>query len=457
VAGILNAPWKTNEDRQGLLQGPYNDELIKAAAGMIAEMLPQLSTADDPARHLDALPRRHERGDSVQVNRLCRCLFSDLDGRAVVPDQDGKLRDIRDISYPPMKLTDSSNTKPLEQGATYPDRPRDWLHNTAVTRNRVNRLAAINRLFPPRWAGDDRQSAPQESIADWREALVAGREGDEAIQASMAAILTAASIPPEAIKSNNELGCIVLTADRVWRPPEPDLIFLSDDSLNDDDPAHGESRVHPKLASEPDTLSALKELGIKPPSSESSLRLAAKRILKSGGSHTPSDITHREFWIASRKVSGETALTILRMFKRRNGQEPWRLKLRVRTRAENWLPLHSVLFPGDIVPSDGSRDQEATVDTEFHGPDKKLLRRLGVTEVPHDDRDLSAEPLYNKFRTRCRHRFTRRSLESSPQPDFLSFETSVGCGPLHVLARLSEQGRASYTDALLSRDSTFSR
>ena len=200
VAGILNAPWKTNADRQSLLQRPYNDELIKAAAGMIAEMLPQLSTADDPARHLDALPRRHERGDSVQINRLCRCLFSDLDGRAVVPDQDGKLRDIRDISYPPKKLTDSSNTKPLEQWATYPDRLRDWLHYTAATRNRVNRLAAINRLFPPRWVGDDRQSAPQKSIADWLEALVAGREGDEAIQASMAAILTAASIPPEAIK-----------------------------------------------------------------------------------------------------------------------------------------------------------------------------------------------------------------------------------------------------------------
>ena len=43
-----SAPWKTNEDRQSLLQGPYNDELIEAAAGMIAEMLPQLSTADRP-------------------------------------------------------------------------------------------------------------------------------------------------------------------------------------------------------------------------------------------------------------------------------------------------------------------------------------------------------------------------------------------------------------------------
>ena len=67
AAGILNAPWKTNEDRQNLLPGPYNEELIKAAAGMIAEELPKLVTNDDPARHLDALPRRHQ---GATPNRL---------------------------------------------------------------------------------------------------------------------------------------------------------------------------------------------------------------------------------------------------------------------------------------------------------------------------------------------------------------------------------------------------
>ena len=37
LAGILNAPWKTNEDRQNLLPGIYNDELIDAAAAMVAK------------------------------------------------------------------------------------------------------------------------------------------------------------------------------------------------------------------------------------------------------------------------------------------------------------------------------------------------------------------------------------------------------------------------------------
>ena len=54
LAGVLNAPWKTNEDRQNLLPGVYNDDLIDAAADMVANALPRLSTSEDPACHLDA-------------------------------------------------------------------------------------------------------------------------------------------------------------------------------------------------------------------------------------------------------------------------------------------------------------------------------------------------------------------------------------------------------------------
>lgn len=92
VAGILNAPWKTNEDCQNLLPGLYNEELMEAAARMIADALPRLSTSDDPARHLDALPRRHEGGDSKQADLLRERLFSCLRGGAVVSDQDGKVQ-----------------------------------------------------------------------------------------------------------------------------------------------------------------------------------------------------------------------------------------------------------------------------------------------------------------------------------------------------------------------------
>ena len=63
MAGILNAAWKTNEDRLNLLPGQYNEELIEAAAAMIAESLPGLTTGEDAGRHLGraSAPTRDER------------------------------------------------------------------------------------------------------------------------------------------------------------------------------------------------------------------------------------------------------------------------------------------------------------------------------------------------------------------------------------------------------------
>ena len=80
LPGILNAPWKTNEDRRNLLAGPYNDELIDAAANMVADALPSLATSTDPAKHLDAPPRREEAGEGEHGKRLRKRLVAALGG-----------------------------------------------------------------------------------------------------------------------------------------------------------------------------------------------------------------------------------------------------------------------------------------------------------------------------------------------------------------------------------------
>ncbi len=101
VPGILNAAWKTNEDRQNLLSGPFNVELIKASAAMIADVLPNLITDDDPARHLDMLPRRPEAGDNDHANLLRRLLLKKLYDREIIPNQTKALYKISDLHYPP--------------------------------------------------------------------------------------------------------------------------------------------------------------------------------------------------------------------------------------------------------------------------------------------------------------------------------------------------------------------
>ncbi len=455
VAGILNANWKTNEDRQNLLPGPYNEELIEAAAEMIAEALPKLATKDDPARHLDALPRRHEGGDSEQADLLRKYLFSHLHEREIIPDQDCNFRVIRKLSYPPRELTDIRDPAPFERWGAYAGRPRDWLHHSALTRNPVSRLSAIDRLFPPRFQGH-RPTAPRARIAEWLEALVQGQEADDAILASMAAIQTAATIPPDIKGSNEKLGHIVLTANGDWRLPDPEHLFLPEEIQDDDIFTGTESFVHPGLVSDNETLSALKKLGLKPPSPESAFGRLAGRILRNGSRHEQSDDLHGNFWTASRKLAAEVVHDVIREHRDHSGREVWPKKLRVRTLANRWQPLYEVLLPDGIVPGDGSRDDAATVDTDFHEPDLRLLRKLEVVDSPQSDRDLSSEEsLWQSFLSQRRNDFRKRLLRQTPQRQLLNFRSTTGSGPLQVLRLLSDEGRTRYTHALLTLDATY--
>ena len=290
LAGILNAPWKTNEDRQNLLPGVYNDELIDAAAAMVAENLPRLSTPEDPARHLDALPRGREGGDNEHSDRLRERLFAELAGRAVVPNQDGKLRKVRGVSYPPRELTPSQqiDLAPLERWAAYDKRPSGWLHHSAIT---TRRLATLDRLFNPH-ASPFQSSVPWATIAKWLQALLVKDVSEhDAVQSSMAAIQTAARIPSAVREGERQqrhgnnmfgsgLGAIVLTASGGWRAPGPESVYLSGGVTSDDN-----CLVFPELEADPETLDALRELGVRPASPESVFREYASRLL--GQSSSP--------------------------------------------------------------------------------------------------------------------------------------------------------------------------
>src|SRR5207253_188310 len=43
LSGITNAPWKTNEDRQNLLTGDFNNELLFVVARLVVDNLSHLT------------------------------------------------------------------------------------------------------------------------------------------------------------------------------------------------------------------------------------------------------------------------------------------------------------------------------------------------------------------------------------------------------------------------------
>ena len=446
VAGILNAPWKTSEDRQNLLGGPYNEELIEAAAEMIADALPKLATDDDPACHLDALPRRHEAGDSEQTELLRERLFSHLREREIVPDQDGILHACGDLSYPPKSLTPDGriDTAPFERWATYPGRPSKWLHHKALTRIR---LATIDRLFQPQsgWLAGARRA----TIAEWLESLCKSKKEADLIEASMAAVQVAALIPSEIRTSDNNRGSIVLTAAGALQKPDPERLFRPSETMTENSTTNPEYCVHPALASDKNTLAALKKLGIKSPSPESNFRSVAKQVRQSY--RQPEGSLLENFWRTSRELTVDDALDIIQEFKN------WTICTLVRTLANEWKPLHSVLLPGEIVPGNGCRDNHATINLEFHEPDIELLEELGAVDAPENARNLSPEPWLGSYQKDCEREWRGRNPDEagSTRSGSLVFQSYQGVGPVHILEIVSDEGKAAYTHALLDQEATY--
>ena len=505
LPGILNTPWKTNEDRQNLLEGPYNDELIEAAANLVANSLPKLSTSEDPGKHLDALPSRSEVNDNDYSRDLRRQLYTILKDRDLVPDQDGKLRRILEISYPPDDLPNEA----LVRWSKCDGHPKEWLHQSALAGDRQARIGLTARSYSQlRWIWPELQRAP---IAEWLEALIKAAKSDEdKIQASMAAIQTSVLIP-ESMRNHNGLGEIVLTSSDNWVEPNPESVFLGgrDASISG-------KMVHPELQADPDTLSALRELGIRPVSPEIAFKEAISawdpwqsdwsngymaprgyykemnrlwpvfstlyskypdRIRKALNSFSARNdisglhilyslindgyVTRPDydvwigrywtlFWPFVRDIDSHTAARIIR-----ESKHDWRDVFKVRSVDGNWRSLFDTLLPCPIVPEDGSRDAHIAVDVQFHKGDLDLLKELGAVDSPRGEHKLSASR-YSALLSRRRREFQQQEgLIRNPRYDMLNFASALTSGPLDILESLSDEGKAEYTWRLLELTDTY--
>ena len=514
--GILNAPWKTNEDRQNLREGVFNDELIGAAAELVADSIADLSSAEDPGLHLDILPRRPD-GDNAHCNLLRDRLYGELAGRSIVPDQHGTLCQPDQLRYQPADLVVNRTfaLETLAAWAAFEHRPTDWLHHSTLRRDRLARCGWLHAFAVRQddesieWNPDaDKWTMPRVAVSTWLEALVQAAEGRElAVEASKVAIQTAVKVQDflsdkgKQTLSNSALGAIVLTSADTFAKPDPEYLYLG---------GEGEAAgkfVHPELEQCADTLEALQRLGLKPFSDlkkfeetvSHALALWPVQMIENvdlENFKTTFDNTLSQLWIESRllpsveaaniirhvaKQSYGTVGTIFRLHMISNTYSDsttytgpvlekeygdwtdtidWREAVPVRTVKGEWAALAEVLLPGEIVPADGSRDASVAVDTEFHSTDLKLLELLGAVSIPVSERKLQPYRHY-RFREESRATFMSRTtaridIDSTPRRNRLNFRTKSCAGPLELLAKLSEEGRALYTWRLLELDTSYS-
>jgi superfamily II DNA or RNA helicase len=428
LSGILNAPWKTNEDRQNLLTGIFNDELIDAAAELVIDSLPDLVDADDPAKYIDLLPARGRETRGWADTRLTAKVYELGQARPSIPDQLGRLRPPGYLKLHPADIPRHI----LDLWSSNTARPVDWCHPSVETRERRPR---VERLMQGTFF--------HETVAQWLKAIV----GDATPDQSKAALHVAAELVRSSDKDHEWLSevakaSIVLAADERLVPARSGQVFLPGAySANPNIVL-----VHPQLSSDEVCRNDLETLQIRPVEPEAEL----EAILQSPG-RTWSDLDWEMFWKLTRNV-GQPAGHVISTAIDKNG-----VRVCVRTRAGTFRPLLSTLLPGEVIPADATRDADVLIDVGYHDADLDLLARLGASSVPSVAGGKENEQWFPEYNSYCvalyEEHLRREGVHARPQTGYLMFEESEFVGPLEPMTLLTPEGRARFTSSVLAADS----
>ncbi|MEW1890947.1 DEAD/DEAH box helicase [Streptomyces sp. NPDC085659] len=428
LSGVLNGAWKTNEDRQNLLDSsPFNQEIIRVAAGLVVDSLPHLAPRRDPAAYLPLLPGRMKETLNWADRYLTEQIWKLTAERPSLPDQDGVLRVPRDLRVHPA----SHNKVPLRpewlrMWSAYPGRPSDWIHPSIEDAEfRAGKVAHILEETKQRRA----------TVREWLEALVT----DGSVEASAVAIRILAAMirdgSPFAAEARS--ARIVLTEESGFVAPVVGKVFRRtvQDGLRD-----GTTYVDPRLSEDESLLGDLGEIGIR----EADPRGRFIGVLEQGvENYGPQDWAR--FWdlfhnAGGSRVSGEVTARV---------PDPLGA-LSVRTVDGRFHRMRECLLPGPVVPGDGSRDASVAVDPAFHSDDLRTLREFGMRDRPTHGHRPTNEAWFEDYRTAMYDSYCRTLSSKAARPSIsrIKLEGSPVGGPLHLLELLSDEGRAAFVKTL---------
>lgn len=422
LRGILNAPWKTSEDRQAIFDGnTFNDELLGVAATLVVDSLPHLADEDDPGSYIDYLPGRGREAPQFADERLTLSIWASAATRPSLVDQDGRFRRPSELHMHPEELREDW----LREWASCPDRPSDWVHHRADGRERRARVKLIMHKAGVR---------TESSLVEWLEALVVtGTPKGSAGAVRIASGMVAAQHP---LADQARTARILLVEDGSMVVPVRGEVFRRTGA----DFADGLSYVDERVVAEFGVTNALDTLGVR--EADAAGRFAS---VVDQGLEGYDEARWASFWELSRDAGSIAVLEVLRA-------QPavFREALRVRTAAGAFALLTSCLLPGPVVPADGTRDGAVTVDTRFHSADLTILRAMGMLERPVLEREPQGESWFTDYREFAWRKYLRglEDGEHRPQMRTMRIEGPPPPGPLGVFRELSPEGQSAFLAAL---------
>jgi superfamily II DNA or RNA helicase len=367
VPGILNAPWKVNDDRNAIIGGEWNRLLMREAAKLIAETLPQLCTDADPAQALDAFPRQLERKDE-DAAPLVEALWTAIENAAVAPDATGTLRPARELWLHPRENPDVARQWQALAGG---DELAQMVHPLCLQRQRSSRLNALAERLKPQ--GTETPTCPnlRRREADTWFAAVASSDTERALQVLKLAEAYAGDCTPSdwsavrqsiAIIPSNE-GQLLNANQAVFAPEGTEV-------------PDGRHPVTHQLCEDVEAKRILADvMKVKPLDDdvwESVLREALKGIPTYPAEAR--DVGWRTFW----KKLRVAPIAVRQQFIAQNAHD-----IRVKRRDSEWVSPDEALLPGTLVsPNDNSASQDVLVDLSFHEGDEALLTALGISDFP---------------------------------------------------------------------------
>lgn len=422
LSGILNAPWKTNADRENLLDGPFNRELLTKAAMLVASNLHQLSIDDDPASHLDYLPARDTKSNADES--LADILFQELSTHKILPDTKSVLCIPNKLFLRPEEVTKNDIQNWLK-GTDHEITDVGWCHLSVEQRERRHRATRLG--------------AQSTNPKDWVEAVA--HECTE--KSSIAAIHLVGKL----LQALNEWQIkylksakFILTSDNKLVSPETGNLFLPHTDRKAD---RDSILVHSTVAEDEKAREILNKFNIFAITSKTELMAYVRNI-----EHFHSQSQWIELWRLARRVSTLEAVSILG---NKNAEF-----LKVKTVAGNFRVLSETLLPGRIVPSNGDRDDKIAVDKTFHREELELLHQLGIYESPQPKQPLPskyrADTWFHDYLHYARDAF-KKNLPSgqNPQWSYLVFKNNTKtCAPLDPLRFLSKEGKALFVEAMFT-------
>jgi superfamily II DNA or RNA helicase len=420
LSGIVNAPWKTSEDRQNLLTGQFNIELLRVVAELAADNLANLVNPNDPGWILDIMPARRDEFRNWADQELNDRFYELAAARPSVPDQDGHLADPSTLRLHPAGLPPEA----LKIWSEYPNRPKQWCHAAVDTRARRIRAERLLTAAGGQLA----------SIEQWLEALVEDRT-----PAASSAAIRAAAIIAEVDPTSKwavERSRIVLTEGGLLVRPTPGKVFLPSSYVSvGTDLAY----VHRDVASSSEALSALAALGIQKVDAQKEL----EAHIATGFDSWKLEAWDK-LWLLAELAGPQVAVQVLKSIAHPE-------LIRARTLAGTYSRLQSILLPGDTIPEGDTLNLRVTIDTKFHAGTLNVLIALGAVSKPIPGAGKKTEEWFFGYRQSAISEYMMHvpPRSSRPREDYLAFDQETFIGPLEPIFRLSDEARARFTDEVL--------